>query len=144
MSKTKAAFTLIELLVVIAIIGILSTLSMVSLGSARQKARDTRRVSDIRQIQTALEMYAINSTAGGYPVTTSANIKGYCLDDAGFSPACGSVVFMKKIPANPTPSGTDYIYSSSDGLTYTLTYYLESKVSSIGPGAATATPGSIQ
>lgn len=139
----KKGFTLIELLVVIAIIAVLSTLSVVSLSSARQKSRDTRRVSDIRQIQTALEMYALNRTDGLYPVTSSANIKGFCLDDTGLVPTCVGAIFMKKIPSNPSPNGTDYIYSS-DGTSYTLTYQLENKTGSFPAGAATATPGGMQ
>lgn len=58
-------FTLIELLVVIAIIGILATIVMVSLNTARSKARDARRVSDIRQLQLALQMYY--DANGSYP-----------------------------------------------------------------------------
>jgi len=54
--KSTRGFTLIELLVVIAIIGILSSVVLASLNSARQKGRDTRRVSDIRQLQLALEL----------------------------------------------------------------------------------------
>jgi len=50
-------FTLIEMLIVIAIIGILSSVILVGLGSARAKARDSRRISDIRQIQNGLEIY---------------------------------------------------------------------------------------
>ena len=50
-------FTLIELLVVIAIIGILSSVVLASLNSARTKARDARRVADLKQIQIALELY---------------------------------------------------------------------------------------
>ncbi len=50
-------FTLIELLVVIAIIGILSSVVLASLNSARMKARDARRVADLKQIQVALELY---------------------------------------------------------------------------------------
>src|SRR3989344_895564 len=50
-------FTLVELLVVIAIIGILSTLLLLQLNTARSRARDAKRVSDITQIRTALEQY---------------------------------------------------------------------------------------
>ncbi len=50
-------FTLIELLVVIAIIGILASIVLVSINSTRIKARDARRMSDLRNVQLALEMY---------------------------------------------------------------------------------------
>jgi len=58
-------FTLIELLVVIAIIGLLSTLAIVSLNGARAKARDAKRISDVRQMASILEIEAgnVNTTA---------------------------------------------------------------------------------
>ncbi len=56
-NKYNRGFTLIELLVVVAIIGILSSVVLASLNSARSKARDAKRLSDMRQIQNALEMY---------------------------------------------------------------------------------------
>jgi len=65
--NSSKGFTLIELLVVIAIIGILATIVMVSLNTARAKARDARRISDIRQTQLALQMYY--DTNGSYPTT---------------------------------------------------------------------------
>jgi len=64
--KTNKGFTLIELLVVIAIIGILSSVVLASLNSARKKGRDAHRVSDLRQIRTALELYY--DTNGYYPL----------------------------------------------------------------------------
>ncbi len=70
-SKNKG-FTLIELLVVIAIIGLLASIVMVSLNSARGKARDARRVSDVRQIQLALQMYYDSN--GSYPAIWSGAI----------------------------------------------------------------------
>src|SRR3989339_2156406 len=65
--KNQKGFTLIELLVVIAIIGILSSVVLASLNSARAKARDTKRIADFRQIQTALELFY--DSYGQYPVT---------------------------------------------------------------------------
>ena len=57
MKIKSRGFTLIELLVVIAIIGLLATLSAASLNNSRKKARDVKRMSDLKQIQTTLEMY---------------------------------------------------------------------------------------
>jgi len=58
MKKQKEGFTLIELLVVIAVIGMLASIILVSLGPARARARDARRVSDVRQMSLALETEA--------------------------------------------------------------------------------------
>lgn len=56
--KNTRGFTLIELLVVIAIIGILSSVVLASLNGARADARDSRRVQDLAQIRTAVELCA--------------------------------------------------------------------------------------
>lgn len=69
-ARSKEGFTLIELLVVIAIIGFLASIVLASLNQARRKARDARRVSDIHQIQQALELYF--DTNRSYPPWNSA------------------------------------------------------------------------
>ncbi|OIO06909.1 hypothetical protein AUJ35_03135 [Candidatus Falkowbacteria bacterium CG1_02_41_21] len=66
--NSKKAFTLIELLVVIAIIGILATVSIISLSNARAKSRDAKRAGDMKQVQTALELFFNDNNR--YPTAT--------------------------------------------------------------------------
>ena len=65
-AKTRRGFTLIELLVVIAIIGILSSVVLASLNTARAKARDATRLSDMREI-----VKLVSIEAGGDPISIS-------------------------------------------------------------------------
>jgi len=66
----RKGFTLVELLVVIAIIGILSTVLILQLGSARAKARNIKRNSDVKQLVTAFNAAASNT--GIFPDTSGA------------------------------------------------------------------------
>jgi len=56
-NKNFSSFTLVEMLVVVAVVGILASALLVSLGGSRAKARDARRISDLREVQNALELY---------------------------------------------------------------------------------------
>jgi prepilin-type N-terminal cleavage/methylation domain-containing protein len=137
MNKQKG-FTLIELLVVIAIIGLLATLAVVSLNSARSKARDARRVSDIKQIQTALELsYNDNNV---YPAAT-----------AGGTPNL-TPTYMVIVPVPPLPSdssatgcgGAVYTYATqTNASSYTLQYCLGNATGGVAAGLHTATPGGL-
>jgi len=66
---------LIELLVVISIIGLLSTLAIVSLSSARAKARDAKRYSDIAVIRRALDLYYLDNNQYVEEVAVLFNFK---------------------------------------------------------------------
>ncbi|MCW3099934.1 MAG: prepilin-type N-terminal cleavage/methylation domain, partial [Chthonomonadaceae bacterium] len=57
MQHRRTAFTLIELLVVIAIIAILAAILFPVFAQAREKARQTACLSNLRQIGTAVMMY---------------------------------------------------------------------------------------
>ncbi len=110
--KSNKGFTLIELLVVIAIIGLLATVVMTSLNSARKKGRDTRRIEDINQLRSALEMYY--DSQGSYPASLN-NL------------TASSTRFLSVVPSDPTNSG-DYVYTYSpfnNNLDYVLKANLE-------------------
>lgn len=58
-------FTLIELLAVIAIIAILAAMGLVAYSSAQRNARNSKRVGDMKAIQSTFEQYAANNN-GAY------------------------------------------------------------------------------
>ncbi|KKW23296.1 MAG: hypothetical protein UY70_C0030G0015 [Candidatus Kaiserbacteria bacterium GW2011_GWB1_52_6] len=102
---TTEGFTLIELLVVIAIIGLLASIVLVSLNAARQKSRDARRISDLKQFQNALELYA-NDNNGTYPnQSTAGNVTGIQ----------GSLVpnYISVLSADPSGGSVVYNYVSN-------------------------------
>ena len=131
--KNKKGFTLIELLVVVAIMGLLAALAVVALNTARARARDARRVSDIKQIQTALELYYMDNYK--YPVDPTNNlIEGLCLSSGSHFAAqpCTGTTYMGQVPKSPEPrtdggcTNTVYTYNATDvGATGTdLSYYI--------------------
>lgn len=118
----KKGFTLIELLVVIAIIGLLSTLAVVALGNARVKARDSKRLSDLKQMQTALELYYTDQS--NYPQTSGAlgSTDFACLNNAGWGVAGCANPYMGLVPLDPKSGNYTYTAASSS---YTLDATLE-------------------
>ena len=116
--ESKKGFTLIELLVVVAIIGLLASIILASLNSARVKGRDARRIADMKDIQTALELYFSNHNA--YPVSaTSANVAtplAALVTDNDFS----------SLPNDPLGGNYYYVYiTDANGTKYCLGAHLE-------------------
>ncbi len=124
--KSGAGFTLIELLVVIAIIALLTSIALIAFMSARQKARDAKRLSDMTQMNTGLELYF--ATYRGYPSSSTGLPSPLIPNFASSLPSapqpadgsCGSITYGAPVPAGTYgytyyyyPSGTSYL--SSDG-----------------------------
>ncbi len=156
--QSKKGFTLVELLVVIAIIGILSSIAVVSVGNVRRLARDSKRLADIRQLQTALEMYfnennayplAAGITNPATPITLGDAANVALCNDAGYRgfntiAGCGATtMYLSKVSANPVPGGASYVYTPADAdagnnnrpTTYTVTFSLESAMAGYAVGA---------
>lgn len=148
MWRRSTGFTLIELLVVISIIGLLSSVVLASLNSARAKARDVRRISDVRQIQTALAIYRENH--GYYP--NCAGSSEYIVSGTTecLSAALISDGLISKVPVDPkfrTPGGTwgyDYnYYWTAGGVDFGFRVPLETdirKQTHAYPGGETCQP----
>ncbi|MBI4054011.1 MAG: prepilin-type N-terminal cleavage/methylation domain-containing protein [Candidatus Doudnabacteria bacterium] len=126
--SNSAGFTLIELLVVIAIIGLLASIITTAMNNARLKARDARRLTDISQIKTGMDLYF--SHGGGYPSDATY--------DAAYTAGqllCSTIPIMK-IPQDPLYPTFQYDYNTAGlqasgcgladlRLEYTLTFRLE-------------------
>jgi type II secretion system protein G len=113
MFNNKKGFTLIELLVVIAVIGILSTVVLVSLSGVREDARDSRRQSDMSQINLAMEMY--NVSVGSYPTMS-----------AGTNTLSSIGTYLAAVPVDPSNvSPYYYTWLAGTGSSYCVYVQLE-------------------
>ena len=137
MNKNNKGFTLVELLVVISIIGILSTLAITSFNSVRVKARDAKRLAELRQMQLGLELYSLDNN-DLYPVPNGGNV--ITLDNNIYSTLCYkendtngfygnkngcNTIFMINLPQDPQEL-VDYTYRSLDGgARYEVSFQLE-------------------
>jgi type II secretion system protein G len=68
---TVAGFTLLEMLVVISIIAMLAAVILAALSIARKKARDAITMSNVRQIDQAIQQFAWDT--GNYPPENTSN-----------------------------------------------------------------------
>jgi len=120
MSKLKKGFTLIELLVVISIIGVLATIVAANLNSARARARDLKRKQELREMQSALQLYY--NTYQEFPNDTFGRYLPYCGTGSencqqGDAFIVDSITYMKSLP--------EYQYNNTDDGGYTLKVILE-------------------
>jgi len=81
--KKVKGFTLIELLIVVAIISILVSIGAVSFSRIQRQGRDAERKTDLREIESALELYYADKgeypdgTFGGATVRIATSVNTY-------------------------------------------------------------------
>ncbi|MCC7519009.1 MAG: DUF1559 domain-containing protein [Verrucomicrobiae bacterium] len=107
--SVRGGFTLIELLVVVAIIAILAALLMPSLKSARESARRSKCMSNLRQIGAATMLYA-NDNDSSFPLYTKSS--GGEGANPGLWPYMG-------LSSTPMPGSVFHCPSSADKPTVT-------------------------
>lgn len=102
MPKTRG-FTLIELLIAITIIAVLAAIGFVAYTGVLKSGRDSKRQSDLRSIQSALEQY--NNDQGYYPVSITI--------DQPLPKPGSPTPYMNKVPGDPLPPPhANYSYAS--------------------------------
>ena len=120
---SKYGFTLIELLIVIVIVGILTALIAVNLFSARERALDSQRKSNMKEFKTALQLYFVDYHQ--YPASSGDNtsINGCGPSGTSACPVCTSFYF-----ASGGADGCQRVYAkklemSSGGSLSNIRYY---------------------
>lgn len=122
-TKQKAGFTLIEIIVVSAVVFLMATVAYAAINISKARSRDARRLGDMKQIVTALDIYY--DQFGHYPDPHSykpsvSNCGGYDIssDAQPFLDPLLTAGILSQSPTDPLnsgncspgPSGTVYAY----------------------------------
>ncbi|NMC51579.1 prepilin-type N-terminal cleavage/methylation domain-containing protein [Candidatus Kuenenbacteria bacterium] len=154
----KKGFTLIELLVVIAIFALMANITMISLDRAKRESRDTKRMSDINQLRSALQLYSTDkqSYPAGDGVALGVTSRS-TLDGRGWAAGPPETPFyMPIVPRDPkmvsqtespctdtSSSPCDYGYTLYSADSYVIYFYFEGKLGGMEPGLHWATKDNI-
>lgn len=115
LKKRQPGFTLIELLVVIAIISLLATMAIAALKNAQSKSRDVKRIANIKQLMTALDLYYDEYKT--YPVTSWSNSGDAAWINDTNTLATALHPYLAKLPLDPK-NDAGYAYNGVYAYSY--------------------------
>ena len=134
MIKNKKGFTLIELLVTISIISLLSSITLASLNDVKAKARDAKRVSEMKAMQYAIQIaktngiqlpdsydYIINALSG---ILVPTYIPSIPVDP---NPSAVSALTYFYCNKN-TQSATNFCHNDTNPDTYAIVFFTERNI----------------
>lgn len=109
LKQKSKGFTIVELLIVIVVIAILATLVIVTFTGIQQKARDSKRETDIDALDSHLEAFYADN--GYYPTITDLTTSSWVASNMkGFDPSALTDPKGNIITGNAPAAGT-YAYS---------------------------------
>jgi prepilin-type N-terminal cleavage/methylation domain-containing protein len=106
-AKNRRAFTLIEIMIVVLIIGILLAIAIPNFIRARESSRQKACISNLKQIQSAAEQWAMDEkAAAGDPGPGLADLVGdnLYIKDAPACPSSGVYTYPATVGADPVCS----------------------------------------
>ena len=167
--QASRGFTLVELMIAVGIIGLLASISLVNVNSIRAKARDSKRLADIKEVQKGLEAYYVNN--GYYPFASidasngglgSQAFSALCNSRAGFEDnvglsdndvnTCVAPTYMAKVNENAAPARKPFLYTPIPAgcnnnqilcRNYRMNFELETETGSLQAGCLQASPDGV-
>lgn len=113
-------FTLLELIISMAIIAILSAALWGNFFTSIAKGRDARRKQDLESVAKALELYYYDNKL--YPTSLPGPATPF------INPNNSAVIYMQRIPADPSYPSSSYCYPTlADGSYFKLYANLENR-----------------